>query len=306
DKDDNSVSMIVYSTDNGSSWVLSEGVSPADCLGPLVTEWESGKILMIVHCERSQRVYESRDMGERWTEASGKLSGVWGELRSGVPWDEKLHVDALVTATIDGRKLTLYTQRRCPLGEKRPTALYLWVTDNNRTFSVGPLSVDSTWNEALANALLYSDGNLYIAQEKYMATHRGISFARLTEELKTINSVLSTWAQLDSSFSESFTPTTVLVGFLSNTASDDTWIDGYRCVNATVTKAAKVKNGFKFAGPGSMATWPVNSREDNNHYGLVNYDFTLVATMTIHQAPNVSTSLLGAVLGAVRVRSSLG
>ncbi|RNC35545.1 trans-sialidase, partial [Trypanosoma cruzi] len=141
DKDDNSVSMIVYSTDNGSSWVLSEGVSPADCLGPLVTEWESGKILMIVHCERSQRVYESRDMGERWTEARGKLSGVWGELRSGVPWDEKLHVDALVTATIDGRKLTLYTQRRCPLGEKRPTALYLWVTDNNRTFSVGPLSV---------------------------------------------------------------------------------------------------------------------------------------------------------------------
>ncbi|EKF38201.1 trans-sialidase, putative, partial [Trypanosoma cruzi marinkellei] len=172
-----------------------------------------------------------------------------------------------------------------------------WVTDNNRTFSVGPLSVDSTENEALANTLLYSGGNLYIAQEKYMATHKGISLARLTEELNTIKFVLSSWAQLDALFSKSSVPTAGLVGFLSSATSDNTWIDEYRCVNATVTKAAKVAYGFKFTGPSSGATWPVNSREDDNHYGFVDYDFTLVATVTIHQAPNVSTSLLGAVLG---------
>ncbi|EKF29242.1 trans-sialidase, putative, partial [Trypanosoma cruzi marinkellei] len=98
-------------------------------------------------------------------------------------------------------------------------------------------------------------------------------------------------------FSKSSVPTAGLVGFLSSATSDNTWIDEYRCVNATVTKAAKVAYGFKFTGPSSGATWPVNSREDDNHYGFVDYDFTLVATVTIHQAPNVSTSLLGAVLG---------
>ncbi|EKF33444.1 trans-sialidase, putative, partial [Trypanosoma cruzi marinkellei] len=213
DKADESVSMIVYSRDNGSSWVLSEGVSPAGFIGPLVTEWGSGQVLMIAHSEHSQRVYESRDMGKTWTEARGKLSGVWGELRSGVSWDEKLRVDALITATIEGRKLMLYTQKRYALGEKKAGAPYLWVTDNNRTFSVGPLSVDSTENEALANTLLYSGGNLYIAQEKYMATHKGISLARLTEELNTIKFVLSTWAQLDALFSKSSVPTAGLVGF---------------------------------------------------------------------------------------------
>ncbi|RNC36922.1 trans-sialidase, partial [Trypanosoma cruzi] len=60
---------------------------------------------------------------------------------------------------------------------------------------------------------------------------------------------------------------------------------------------AKVKNGFKFTGPGSMATWPVNSREDNNHYSFVNHRFTIVATVTIHQVAKGSTPLLGAVLG---------
>ncbi|EKF98097.1 trans-sialidase, putative, partial [Trypanosoma cruzi] len=123
------------------------------------------------------------------------------------------------------------------------------------------------------------------------------SLARLTEELSTIKFVLSTWAQLDAFFSKSSTPTAGLVGFLSNAASGDTWNDEYRCVNASVTKAAKVKNGFKFTGPGSMATWPVNIPGDNNQYSFVNYDFTVVATVTIHQVPKGSTPLLGAGLG---------
>ncbi|ESS54970.1 trans-sialidase [Trypanosoma cruzi Dm28c] len=299
--------MIVYSTGNGSSWVLSEGVSPADCLGPLITEWESGQIFMIVHCERSQRVFESRDMGKRWTEARGKLSGVWGELRSGVSWDGTLCVGALITATIEGVKVMLCTHKAShPLEASEHNALYLWVTDNNRSFHFGPLSVNSTWNEALANTLLYSDGNFYIAQEKYMATHRGIPLARLTEELSTIKSVLSTWAQLNAFFFKSSIPTTGLVGFLSNSANGETWIDDYRCVNATVTKAAKVKNGFHSTGPNSGATWLVNIREDDNHYGLVNYDFTLVATVAIHQAPNGSSFLQGAVLGDSKSKKFIG
>ncbi|RNC36242.1 trans-sialidase [Trypanosoma cruzi] len=124
-----------------------------------------------------------------------------------------------------------------------------------------------------------------------------MSLVRLTEELKTIKSVLRTWTQLDVSFSKSSIPTTGLVGFLSNLANGETWIDGYRCVNASVTKASKVKNGFKFMGPGSMATWPVNGREDNRQYSFVNHRFILVATVTIHQFAKGSTPLLGASLG---------
>ncbi|EKF29816.1 trans-sialidase, putative, partial [Trypanosoma cruzi marinkellei] len=297
DKAGKSVSMIVYSRDNGSSWTLSEGMSPADCFGPVVTEWERGQIFMIAHCEHSQRVYESRDMGRNWTEAVGVLPGVWVNSQSEVSWDVNLHVDALISATIEGRKLMLYPQTVYALGEGTEKALYLCVTDNNRSFSVGPLAVENAEKGKFDNTLLYSDGNLYIAQEKHMTTHKGISLARLTEELNTIKLVLSTWAELDAFFSKSSVPTAGLVGFLSNAASDRTWIDEYRCVNATVTKAAKVAYGFKFTGSGSGATWPMKSRGDKNHYGFVNQNFTIVAMVIIHLVPNVSTSLLGAGLG---------
>ncbi|RNC45016.1 trans-sialidase [Trypanosoma cruzi] len=192
----------------------------------------------------------------------------------------------------------------CTLGKGTPSggteakALYLWVTDNSRTFLLEALSTDHAVGETLTNVLLYSDGALHLSRESIVGTRRGISLARLTDELKTINSVLRTWAQLDASFSASSTPTAGLVGFLSNTSSGgDMWIDEYRCVNATVTKAAKVEDGFKFTGPGSMAKWPVNSREDNRQYSFVNHRFTLVATVTIHQVPKGSTPLLGAGLG---------
>ncbi|EKG06490.1 trans-sialidase, putative, partial [Trypanosoma cruzi] len=210
-----------------------------------------------------------------------------------------LRVDALITATIEGRKVMMYTQRGNVSEKKGERALYLWVTDNNRTFHVGSVAMDSAVNETLSNALLYSDGNLHLLQQRANEKGSAISLARLTEELKEIESVLRTWAQLDASFSASSTPTAGLVGFLSNTSSGgDTWNDEYRCVDASVTKASKVKNGFKFTGPGSRATWLVNSREDNNQYGFVNHSFTLVATVTIHQVAKGSTPLLGAGLDA--------
>ncbi|RNC56639.1 surface protein-2 [Trypanosoma cruzi] len=290
-------SIITYSTDNGNTWVFPESISPWECSDPRITEWETGQILMIVQCKDDQSVLESRDMGATWTEAVRTLSGVWVRPQPGVRLYEIFRVGALITATIEGRKVMLYIQRGYTSGEKEANALYLWVTDNNRTFHVGPLFLEDNVNETLVNALLYSDGSLHLLKEGGIKTSKAVSLARLTEELNTIRSVLSTWAQLDAFFSKSSTPTAGLVGFLSDAASGDTWTDDYRCVNATVTKAAKVKNGFNFTGPGSMATWPVNSREDNNQYGFVNYDFTVVATVTIHQVPKGSTPLLGAGLG---------
>ncbi|KAF5223791.1 hypothetical protein ECC02_003246 [Trypanosoma cruzi] len=290
-------SSITYSTDNGNTWVFPESVSPVGCTDPRITEWETGQILMIVQCMDAQSVFESRDMGKTWTEAVGKLSGVWIRPQAGARLYKIFRVGALITATIEGRKVMLYTQRGYTSGEKEANALYIWVTDNNRTFYVGPVGMEDNVNKTLANALLYSDGALHLLKERANEKDEAISLARLTEELNTIRSVLSTWGQLDASFSKSSTPTAGLVGFLSNAASGDTWIDDYLCVNATVTKATKVENGFKFTGPGSMATWPVNSREDNNQYSFVNHDFTIVATVIVHQVPKESTPLLGAGLG---------
>ncbi|KAF8292261.1 putative trans-sialidase, Group II [Trypanosoma cruzi] len=298
-KDENNkvFSLITYSTDDGQKWEIPEGVSSAGCRSPRITEWEEGTLLMVTYCEDGRKVFESRDMGKTWTEAFGTLLGVW--LKSGPELLEvSLRVGALITATIEGRKVMLYTQKvRHSLEVDEPNALHLWVTDNSRTFHIGPFSVDSAENMTFANTLLYSDDGLYLSQAKGDHESTAVSLAHLTEELKTIKSTLSTWVQLDASFSNSSTPTAGLVGFLSNTTSSgDTWIDGYRCMNASVTKAARVKNGFKFTGTGSRATWPVNSRWDIKQYGFVDYNFTIVATATIHQVPSESTTLLGASL----------
>ncbi|EKF98255.1 trans-sialidase, putative [Trypanosoma cruzi] len=233
-------SLIIYSKDNGSTWSLSEGMSPAKCLKPRITEWE-GSLLMIVDCENDQRVYESRDMGKTWTEVIGTLPGVWVNSQSEDYPDGVWHVDALIAATIEGRKVMLYTQRGHAM-EENANPLYLWVTDNNRSVSVGPVGKDNAGKE-LASTLLYSDGKLHLLQRR-VSEGRGISFFRLTEELKTIKSVLSTWSQKDVFFSSFSIPTAGLVAVFSNaSASDDTWIDECRCVIATVTNGKNVTNG---------------------------------------------------------------
>ncbi|RNC39934.1 trans-sialidase [Trypanosoma cruzi] len=233
-------SMIIYSTDNGSTWAFPEGMSPAKCLNPRITEWE-GSLLMIVDCENAQRVYESRDMGTTWTEAIGTLPGVWVNSQSKEYSDGGLHVEALITATIGGRKVMLYTQRRHALGEtERATALYVWVTDNNRSFSIGPVGMYNAGEKEVASSLLYSDGNLHLLQGRVSVEGSALSLSRLTEELKEIESVLSTWTQKDIFFSSFSIPTAGLVAVFSNaSASDDKWNDEYLCLNATVEERSE-------------------------------------------------------------------
>ncbi|PWV20342.1 putative trans-sialidase, Group II [Trypanosoma cruzi] len=286
---------IVYSKNGGENWSLSEGMSPPKCYNPRVTEWE-GTLLMIVDCEDGQRVYESRDMGTTWTEAIGKLLGVWAKPRS-VFWEVSLHVDALITATIGGRKVMLYTQRGYALGKKRATAFYLWVTDNNRSFSVGPVAVEEAavrWE--LASTLLYSDGKLHLLQRRGNGGGSVISLSRMTEELKEIGSVLSTWSQKDVFFSSFSIPTAGLVAVLSDAAGDGRWIDEYLCLNATVRNAKKVKDGVQLTEPDSRVMWPVNTRGGNVRHISLSHNFTLVASVTIEEAPSENTPLLTAVL----------
>ncbi|PWV04342.1 putative trans-sialidase, Group II [Trypanosoma cruzi] len=299
-------SMITYSKDNGSTWSLSEGISPVNCTEPRITEWE-GSLLMVVDCESSQRVYESRDMGTTWTEAIGTLPGVWVNSQSEDYPDVSLHVEALITATIEGRKVMLYIQRGNFSGEGNATALYLWVTDNNRSFYVGPVAVDNAAKWELASSLLYSDGKLHLLQRRDSGEGSVISLSRLTEELKKIESVLSTWAQNDAFFSSLSIPTAGLVAVLSNaSASDDTWNDEYLFLNATVTNAKKVEDGFQLTEPDSRVIWSVNTPDDNVRHVSLSHNFTLVATVTIEKAPSEEAPLLGAILGDTNSPHTMG
>ncbi|ESS60558.1 trans-sialidase [Trypanosoma cruzi Dm28c] len=286
-------SMIIYSKDNGSTWSLSKGMSPAKCAAPRITEWE-GSLLMIVVCENGQRVYESRDMGTTWTEAIGTLPGVWVNSRSSFR-DLNLHVDALIAATIEGRKVMLYTQRGYTSGENA-NPLYLWVTDSNRTFSVGPVGMDNAANSMFASSLLYSGGKLHLLQRRDSGEGRVISLSRLAEELNEIESVLSTWSQKDVFFSSLSIPTAGLVAVLSDEASDGTWNDEYLCLNAKVTNATKVNDGFQLTEPDSVVMWPVNTRVNNVRHVSLSHNFTLVASVTIEEVPSGKTRLLTAVL----------
>ncbi|RNC48552.1 trans-sialidase-like protein [Trypanosoma cruzi] len=298
-------SMIIYSKDNGSTWSLSEGISPANCTDPRVTEWD-GSLLMIVNCKSSQRVYESRDMGTTWTRAIGTLSGVWVNSRLYF-WDLSLRVEALITATIEGRKVMLYTQRGSFSGEKRERALYLWVTDNNRSFYFGPLGMSSAVEEEFASSLMYSDGKLHLLQRRDNGEDSALSLSRLTKEVSTINSVLKTWAQKDAFFSGLSIPTAGLVAALSDAASGDKWYDEYLCLNATVTpNAKKVKDGFQLTGHSSRVSWSVNIPDDNvRHISLSQY-FTLVASVTIEEAPSGNTPLLTATLANNNSNHTMG
>ncbi|KAF8294909.1 putative trans-sialidase, Group II [Trypanosoma cruzi] len=288
-------SMIIYSKDNGSTWVFPEGTSHPKCGAPRITEWE-GSLLMIVDCENGQRVYESRDMGTTWTEAIGTLSGVWVNSQLEDYPEGGLHVDALITATIGKRKVMLYTQRGYATEGENANTLYLWVTDNNRSFFVGPVGKDNAGEKEVASTLLYSDGKLHLLQRRDNGEGSAISLSRLTEELKKIESVLSTWSQKDIFFSSFSIPTAGLVAVLSNaSANDGTWNDEYLCLNATVRNATKVKDGFQLTEPDSGVMWPVNIPDDNVRHVSLSHNFTLVASVTIEEAPSEKT-LLAAVL----------
>ncbi|RNC41692.1 trans-sialidase-like protein [Trypanosoma cruzi] len=307
DEENDGFSMIIYSTDNGANWMLSNGTSPAKCETPRVTEWK-GSLLMIVDCENDQKVYESRDVGATWTEAIGTLPGVWTKSKSKVIVDRSFYVEALITATIEGRKVMLYTQRGYASGNETERALYLWVTDSIRSFCVGPVAVRDRKNWLFTSNLLYSDGNLHLLHQREKDEGSALSLSRLTEELSTINSVLSTWSQKDAFFSNLTIPTAGLVAVLSNALSgDDTWIDEYLCLNATVTpNAKKVRYGFQLTEPDSRVMWPVNTRGDNVRHVSLSHNFTLVASVTIEETPSGNTPLLTATLADTNSNHTVG
>ncbi|EKG03779.1 trans-sialidase, putative, partial [Trypanosoma cruzi] len=268
------------------------------------------------------RVYEIGDKGELWTEALGTLSRVWSNKQDK---EVKTVRSGFITATIDGDEkrnvmlvtLPVYAEKDESKKETGNGKLHLWLTDNTHIVDIGPVSGE---DDAAASSLLYKSAGsgdkeeLIALYEKKKKDEEkpspGMVSVLLTEQLQRVKEVLATWKKVDETVSklcpssaakgdaspEDVRSTTVkitdgLVGFLSGNFSENTWKDEYLGVNATVknndgaTGATRTSDGVKFTGRGAGAEWPVGIQGENQLYHFANYNFTLVATVSIHGAP---------------------
>ncbi|PWV03385.1 putative trans-sialidase, Group V [Trypanosoma cruzi] len=314
------VSLIIYFSDT-KNWTLSKGMSADGCSDPSVVEWKEDKLMMMTACDDGRRrVYESGDKGDSWTEALGTLSRVWGNNQKR---HEKGVRSGFITATLEDRNVMLVTlpvyskkdDTEVNEKENKKGELRLWLTDNTHIVDIG--SVSGKDEDVAASSLLYKSGNnkeLIALYEKKGAWWQspGMVSVRLTAQLKRVKDVLTTWKEVDERVSKlcPFSSAAVskstdtacttdkitdgLVGFLSGEFSGDTWKDEYLGVNATVNNKAaaeKKDNGVTFKGRGAWAEWPVGKQGENQLYHFANYNFTLVATVSIHGEKKRDTSI---------------
>ncbi|RNC36234.1 putative trans-sialidase, partial [Trypanosoma cruzi] len=323
-KDEKAVSLLIYSSDNAASWTLSKEVPDGGCSDPSVVEWgEDKKLIMMTACDDGRRrVYESGDKGESWTEALGTLSRVWSKkgekaVRSGF-------ITATIDGVEDNRNVMLVTlpvySEKADKGGSGKSELHLWLTDNTHIVYIGPVS-GKDGNVAASSLLYRSAGNgdnkeqkeeliaLYEKKKGDGKPSHSLWSVLLTEQLQRVKDVLATWKTVDDLVSElcpsenakkdaptenACSPTDKitagLVGFLSGNFSENTWRDEYLGVNATVKnnddggkKATLHEGSVKFQG--AWAEWPVGKQGENQLYHFANYNFTLVATVSIDGEP---------------------
>ncbi|PBJ77769.1 trans-sialidase [Trypanosoma cruzi cruzi] len=322
ENDVKTVSLVIYSLD-ANSWKLSKGMSADGCSDPSVVEWrkKDKKLMMMTACgDGRRRVYESGDKGESWTEALGTLSRVWGNKKDG---EVKAVRSGFITATVgdDNKKVMLvtlpvYAKNGEGKGHEKNEngKLHLWLTDNTHIVDIGSVSDD----DAAASSLLYKSAGIGDKKEELIALYEkkkddadtaslGMVSVLLTEQLQRVKEVLKTWKKVDDIVSQLCTNsitqdvtspdgactavkiTDGLVGFLSGKFSENTWSDEYLGVNATVKEnggGAAAATGYAEKGVtlrGAWAEWPVGEQGENQLYHFANYNFTLVATVSIHK-----------------------
>ncbi|EKG03686.1 trans-sialidase, putative, partial [Trypanosoma cruzi] len=317
--DEKAVSLLIYSSDNAASWKLSKGMSDGGCSDPSVVEWKEKLIMMTACDDGRRRVYESGEMGESWTEALGTLSRVWGNKKGK---EVEAVRSGFITATIEGEDnrnvmlitLPVYSEKA---DKKEKGELHLWLTDNTHIVDIGPVSGE---DDAAASSLLYRSAGsgdnkeeklitLYEKKKDGEETSHSLWSVLLTAQLRRVKDVLATWKEVDDIVSKlcpssaeeddaspgnACSPTVKitdgLVGFLSGNFSENTWRDEYLGVNATVKgnddegkKATLHEGSVTFTG--AWAEWPVGSQGENQLYHFANYNFTIVATVSIDKVP---------------------
>ncbi|EKG06605.1 trans-sialidase, putative, partial [Trypanosoma cruzi] len=224
--------------------------------------------------------------------------------------------------------------------ENKRDELHLWLTDNTHIVDIGSVSGDD--EDVAASSLLYKSAGsgtdeekkeeLFALYEKKKGgddvTPHSLLTVTLNKQLERVKKVLERWKEVDERVSKLCTTlfagkvtspdtacttdvevTAGLVGFLSGKFSDNTWRDEYLGVNATVkgNGATNASDGVKFTGRGAGAEWPVGSQGENQLYHFANYNFTLVATVSIDnvQEEDNSIPLVGVRVGSTGNENSV-
>ncbi|EKF99457.1 trans-sialidase, putative [Trypanosoma cruzi] len=268
--------------------------------------------------------------GNTWTEALGTLSRVWVNKKDGrAKTVGSGFITATIDGVENNRNVMLVTLPvYSKNGEENGKGkLHLWLTDNTHIVDIG--SISGKDEDVAASSLLYKSGTddnnnelIALYEKRKVGDEKpspGMVSVRLTEQLKRVKEVLTKWKKADERVSQlclsegaakypspdtacsnTVKITAGLVGFLSGSFSDDTWKDEYLGVNATVTKGAEEgavaekaettgsSDGVKFQG--AWAEWPVGEQGENQLYHFANYNFTLVATVSIDGVPQEERS----------------
>ncbi|RNF04500.1 trans-sialidase [Trypanosoma conorhini] len=198
-------------------------------------------------------------------------------------------------------------------------------TENKQTsrnlVDVGPIS-DPVSN-AGSSALLYTGGRLFSLHERGQRSSTSVFLKDLDAELQRVKSVVAAWeksgAQPSSSRLSSYLRypssnrtcrpaghTDGLVGFLSDNATDEYWENDLHREGAAVTKALKAPCGLRLQGHGARALWSVATTPEAAEYKFTNNEFTLVATVLIHNPRAGDIPLLSVGLDAKGGKRLLG
>ncbi|PBJ77751.1 trans-sialidase [Trypanosoma cruzi cruzi] len=316
-KDGTSVLLSMSFDPSKKKWELPQITPGNGCRDPTLVKWKKYKgnnerLFMMAHCAGGYYdVYMSTPSGVNWYPSGEPIARVWGNTHN-----RKGHgvQSGSTTATIGGKEVMLITapvySKEKDNDNKQKGRLHLWVTDNARVYDVGPVSREN--DDAAASSLLIKDNNkelISLYENKESGGSYNLVAVRLTEKLERIKEVVKTWKDLGSALKKCHSgssgtvdlrtkgmcngrvPTDGLVGFLSGNFSDGTWRDEYLGVNAKVNNGERrVPNGLTFKGPGAGAVWPVGDMGQTVPYYFANNAFTLLATVTIHEAPQSGSS----------------
>ncbi|RNE97561.1 putative trans-sialidase [Trypanosoma rangeli] len=305
--DKKEVCTIISSNDDGHTWNFPVKGFVEDCSDPNLFEWE-GKLLMVAtHATYRKKVHASSDVGETWTELGGMHSNVLSEAVKAAPSGGRVDI---LTASIEGRKVVLFTLHDQFDGMRKTNALHLYMTDMARFYPVGPISADGAVKTS--GSLLYVNGELFALHEQ-QADKGAVVLTHLSAQLAEIKRVLRTWDAVDkevallcnSASKEEAAPsnacgtaalTAGLVGFLSSGGDNNNWVNEYLGLNASLTGAERADAGVVFKRTAAEGVWRVGNRWQNQRFHFVNDNFTLVATVVIQSRPSGAgpISLLGA------------
>ncbi|PWV07062.1 putative trans-sialidase, Group VIII [Trypanosoma cruzi] len=310
-KDGQRVLLSMRLSKSGNKWELPQKTPGNGCRDPTLVKWEKceygERLFMMAHCSGGYYdVYSSTEDGYNWYGHFQPITRVWGNSHNRKGYGVQ---SGSTTAIIGEKEVMLITAPVYAKEDNGKGRLHLWVTDKARVYDAGPVSRKD--DDAAASSLLMKDNNkeLILLYENKKDGAYNLVAVRLTEKLERIKEVVKTWKDLDSALKtcrsvssgtvdlprkgmcNGRVPTDRLVGFLSGNSTGTEWRDEYLGVNATVTNGEpRVRNGLTFKGPGAWAEWPVGDMGQTVPYYFANTEFTLVATVSIHEVPQSGSS----------------